>query len=78
MDLRLIEALRCEEQSILETLRETAPFQRLEALRELLASYDEPPPVGALLDALLPGGERPTFRFSETVIALPGPLRETA
>ena len=52
MDLRLIERLRHEELSILEELRATAPYQRLEAVRQVLSLYDAPPPVGALLDAL--------------------------
>lgn len=79
MDIRLIEALRREEQSILEALRASVPFQRLEAVRQVLSQYDDPPPVGALLDALLPDAPRGigTTR-PDSVIALPGPRAEVA
>lgn len=78
MDMRMIEELRREEQSILEVLRATTPYQRLEALRQVLSAYDEPPPVGAMLDALLPDPPRPSPRRTESVIALPGPRSEVA
>lgn len=75
MDLGLIEELRQEEHSILEQLRATAPFQRLMVLREVLSLYDAPP-VGSLLDAMMPDAQRPPGLASAgnaSVIALPGP-----
>ncbi|HWT11003.1 MAG TPA: hypothetical protein VN329_17660 [Roseomonas sp.] len=76
MDLRLIDELRQAEHSILEELRATGPYQRLQAVRQVLALYDTPPPVGSLLDALLDDAPR-TPREPEiclaAVIALPGP-----
>ena len=78
MDLRLIERLRHEELSILEELRATAPYQRLEAVRQVLSLYDAPPPVGALLDALMPDAPRSATPAGPHVIALPGPRSEVA
>lgn len=76
MDLRLIDELRRVEHSILEELRATDPYQRLQAVRQVLELYDAPPPVGSLLDALLDDAPRAP-RVAETslaaVIALPGP-----
>lgn len=78
MDIRMIEQLRHEELSLLEELRATSPYQRLEALRQVLSFYDAPPPVGALLDALLPDAPRPARCSQASVIALPGPRAEVA
>ncbi|MEO3470707.1 hypothetical protein AAFN86_02490 [Roseomonas sp. CAU 1739] len=78
MDIRLIEQLRHEELSILEELRATTPYQRLAALRQVLACYDGPPPVGAFLDALLPETPRQATSNLASVIALPGPRAEVA
>lgn len=78
MDLRLIERLRHEELSILEELRATAPYQRLEAVRQVLSYYDAPPPVGAQLDALMPDAPRSAAPAGPRVIALPGPRTEVA
>lgn len=76
MELRLIDELRQAEHSILEELRATGPYQRLQAVRQVLALYEAPPPVGALLDALLDDAPRAP-RAPETslaaVITLPGP-----
>lgn len=81
MDLRLIDELRQAEHSILEELRATGPYQRLRAVRQVLALYEAPPPVGALLDALLadpPHGARPPEAMLAAVISLPGPHAEVA
>ena len=80
MELRMIEELRREENSILEELRATGPYQRLQALRQVLSFYDAPPPVGALLDALLPDGPRAagSSAAQANVIVLPGPHAEVA
>ncbi len=81
MDHRLIEELRQEEDAILVSLRATAPFRRLEALRRVLSHYDAPPPIGAQLDALLPDGARPAMLSAASqaaVIPLPGPRVDVA
>ena len=78
MDNRLIEELRREEQTILESLRASLPFQRLQAVREVLALHDSPP-VGAILDAMLSDAPRGmAMRAIDPVIALPGPRAEVA
>ena len=78
MDNLLIEELRREERSLMDALHASLPFQRLQALRDLLALHDDPP-VGALLDAMLPGGSpRMTMRATDPVIVLPGPHAEVA
>lgn len=81
MELRMIEELRREEQSVLEGLRATPAYQRLQALRQVLSLYDAPPPVGALLDALMPDPPRAAGRSAHgdaSVIVLPGPRAEVA
>lgn len=81
MDLRLVDELRHEERAILDALRATAPFRRLEALRQVLSQYDAEPPVGATLDAMLPDG-MPAGAVAAAsqagVIALPGPRIDVA
>lgn len=53
MDGTLIAALRTEEHAIVAELRGSFAFRRLEEVRRLLDLYEEPPPVGADLDAML-------------------------
>ncbi len=65
----------------MEELRATAPYQRLQAVRQVLSLYEASPPVGALLDALLPDGPRPALPGAvalASVIVLPGPRAEVA
>lgn len=65
---------------MLDALRATATFQRLEALRQVLSHYDSEPPVGATLDALLPDGMSAALAAASQagVIALPGPRVDVA
>jgi hypothetical protein len=58
MDTSLIAKLQAEERMILDDLRGSLPFRRLEEIRRLLALYSDQPPIGAGLDALL-GGHQP-------------------
>lgn len=46
----LVTVLHTEERSIVAELRASKPFQRLEAIRRLLALYDEQPSVATGLD----------------------------
>lgn len=50
MSNSLVPVLHNEERSIIAELRASRPFQRLEAIRRLLALYDEQPSVAAGLD----------------------------
>ncbi|MEO3471778.1 hypothetical protein AAFN86_07935 [Roseomonas sp. CAU 1739] len=51
MSGNLVTVLHSEERSIVAELRASKPFQRLEAIRRLLALYDEQPSVATGLDA---------------------------
>lgn len=76
MDIRLIEELRRAEHAIIEDLRTTVPYQRLEVLRQVLSLYDDAPPVGTMLDALLlpaTSGRAGATSHGGGIIALPGP-----
>jgi hypothetical protein len=53
MDAKLLAALHQEERQILAQLRASLHFRRLEEIRQLLRLYDEAPPIGAALDAVL-------------------------
>jgi hypothetical protein len=53
MDATLVATLQREERLILAELRGSTAFRRLEEIRELLRLYDEQPPVGSSLDALI-------------------------
>lgn len=55
MSSSLVSVLHQEERSIVAELRASKPFQRLEALRRLLALYDAQPSVATGLDAPQPG-----------------------
>ncbi len=59
MDTSLINALQAEERGILDELRASSPFRRLEEIRRLLLLYREDAPVGAGLDAMLAAHETP-------------------
>lgn len=50
MSASLVTVLHTEERSIVAELRASKPFQRLEAIRRLLALYDEQPSVATGLD----------------------------
>jgi len=56
MNTSLVNSLHQEEQEILEQLRGSMPFRRLEEIRRLLALYDAPAPIGAELDAAMTVG----------------------
>jgi hypothetical protein len=58
MDAKLLAALHQEEGQILAELRGSLHYRRLEEIRQLLRLYDEAPPIGAALDAVL--GAAPT------------------
>ncbi len=51
MSSSLVSILHQEERSIVAELRASKPFQRLEAIRRLLALYDAQPSMAAGLDA---------------------------
>jgi hypothetical protein len=69
MDAKLLAALHQEEHQILSELRGSLHFRRLEEIRQLLRLYDEPPPIGAALDAVL-GASQPVPAPAPQVIAL--------
>ncbi len=78
MDTSLIATLRQEERAILDELRGSSPFRRLEEVRRLLMLYGDQPPVGAGLDELL--GDRDAASLArhpqpQPVIALHGSER---
>ncbi len=61
MSSSLVSVLHHEERSIVTELRASKPFQRLEAIRRLLALYDVQPSVAAGLDMpLAPEADRAT------------------
>jgi predicted ATPase len=75
MDTNLIAKLHAEERVILDELRASLPFRRLEEIRSLLSLYAEQPPIGAGLDALLEAHRPPSPRRrapQPAVIALHG------
>jgi hypothetical protein len=63
MHTTLVAALHREEGEILTELRASIPFRRLEEIRRLLALYDQQPPIGSSLDAMLadPRAGRPVL-----------------
>ena len=82
MDRHLIDELRREEHSILESLSTLAPYRRLVAVRQVLSLYDKEleTPVGAQFDALLAVSARHQAASvpAASVIALPGPRADVA
>jgi hypothetical protein len=73
MHTTLLSALHSEERIILNELRTSVQFRRLEEIRRLLSLYESQPPIGATLDALLADGrDRPVLHLVPTsqVIAL--------
>jgi len=57
MDADLVASLQEEERLILDELRRSMSYRRLEEIRDVLSLYGRQPPVGAALDALLSGQE---------------------
>lgn len=61
MSSTLVSALHQEERTIIEELRASRPFQRLESIHALLALYDTQPSVAITLQGLGPvEAERPS------------------
>ncbi|MBR0649351.1 hypothetical protein GXW78_06735 [Roseomonas terrae] len=71
----LVSMLHQEERTIVAELRASRPFQRLEAIRRLLALYDEQPSVATGLDA--PVGAEPD-RGGGEVISFAAPPQPAA
>lgn len=65
MGSNLVSVLHLEERSIVAELRASTPFQRLEAIRRLLALYDAQPSVATGLDA--PQGAEPERASGEVI-----------
>lgn len=78
MDTSLINSLQAEERVILDELRASSPFRRLEEIRRLLVLYRDDAPIGASLDAMLAAHETPAparHPQPQSVIALHGSER---
>jgi hypothetical protein len=82
MSNTLVSALHSEERSIIEELRASKPFQRLEGIHKLLSLYDAKPSVAISLGAAGSDVERsaaPVIQLAPPLpasapIAMPGPV----
>lgn len=80
MSSNLVPILHQEERTIVAELRASKPFQRLEAIRRLLALYDAQPSVATGLDVPVTGeadragGEVISFAATTTTAAPPQPV----
>lgn len=84
MSSSLVSVLHHEERTIVAELRASRPFQRLEAIRRLLALYDEQPSVATGLDAPIAaeadrsGGEVISFAAPPAPVHAPPPVAAPA
>jgi hypothetical protein len=68
MDANLVATLQEEERLILDELRRSMSYRRLEEIQEVLSLYGQQPPVGAALDAMLEHQEPPRQRRGAPVM----------
>ncbi|BDG72455.1 hypothetical protein [Roseomonas fluvialis] len=86
MSSTLVSALHSEERSIIEELRASKPFQRLEGIHKLLSLYDAKPSVAVSLGAASADADRgtaPVIQLAPPLpasmpIAMPGPVGSEA
>lgn len=71
MGHHLIDLLHHEEQAVLHNLRDSLAYRRLEEIRKLLRLYDEQPPIGIALDAMLANGRPAAPRATAADPAVP-------
>lgn len=68
MDANLVATLQEEERLILDELRRSMSYRRLEEIRDVLSLYGQKPPVGAALDAMLARHEPPRPRRGAAIL----------
>ena len=77
MSNNLVSALHNEERSILDELRASVPFQRLESIHRLLSLYDAQPLSAISFDGAAAGPERgaaPVIHLSPPMGMPPAPM----
>lgn len=68
MDADMVASLQEEERLILDELRHSMSYRRLEEIRGVLSLYGQQAPVGAALDAMLARLEPPRPRRAAPVL----------